>query len=145
MNLPSLLIGILLILGVGYVVVSQKSATEEPVTQTPSAVDPAPSNTGGTEGIAPGEPNPSAPAPAKPSSGITLAEVSAHSSRTSCWSAINGNVYDLTSWIPKHPGGEQAILGICGIDGSSKFNGVHGGAARQAAILAGFKIGVLAN
>ena len=76
---------------------------------------------------------------------FTLAVVAQHATRTSCYSAINGNVYDLTSWIPKHPGGEQAILGICGKDGSAKFNGQHGGAALQAGILAGFKIGTLAK
>jgi len=47
---------------------------------------------------------------------ITLAQVAVHSSRTSCWSAVNGSVYDLTSWIPNHPGGEEAILWMCGID-----------------------------
>ncbi|MEK7509371.1 MAG: cytochrome b5-like heme/steroid binding domain-containing protein [Patescibacteria group bacterium] len=74
---------------------------------------------------------------------ITAAEVARHSTRASCWSSINGNVYDLTSWIPKHPGGEQAILQLCGTDGSAKFNKQHGGAAKQAAVLTGFKIGVL--
>jgi cytochrome b involved in lipid metabolism len=76
---------------------------------------------------------------------ITLARVAQHGSRTSCWSAINGNVYDLTSWIPNHPGGEQAILSICGIDGSSAYDGQHGGSSRPASILAGFKIGILSK
>lgn len=79
------------------------------------------------------------------SGGITAADVASHNSRTSCWSSINGSVYDLTSWIPKHPGGEQRILSICGIDGSAKFNGQHGKSSKIAGILAGFKIGVLAN
>ncbi len=77
--------------------------------------------------------------------GITTAMIAQHNTRASCWSSINGNVYDLTSWIPNHPGGEQAILQLCGTDGSAKFNGKHGGAAKQAGILAGFKIGFLAN
>lgn len=68
-------------------------------------------------------------------------DVSAHSTRESCWTVINGGVYDLTSWIPQHPGGEQAILKLCGIDGSEIFNRKHGGAPRQTTILAGFKIG----
>lgn len=83
------------------------------------------------------------PTPAGPS-GITMAEVAAHNSKASCWSAINGSVYDLTSWVPEHPGGEKAILRICGTDGSARYNGQHGGASKQAAILAGFKIGILA-
>lgn len=73
--------------------------------------------------------------------GILVTEVSAHNSRETCWSVINGSVYDLTSWIPKHPGGEKAILGLCGNDGSEKFNKKHGGMAQQEAILLGFKIG----
>ncbi|HEX8591561.1 MAG TPA: cytochrome b5-like heme/steroid binding domain-containing protein, partial [Candidatus Paceibacterota bacterium] len=74
---------------------------------------------------------------------LSLEEVARHGSRADCWSAINGSVYDLTSWIPQHPGGEQAILILCGTDGSATFNAQHGGAARQQAILAGFKVGDL--
>jgi cytochrome b involved in lipid metabolism len=73
----------------------------------------------------------------------TLAEVATHKNQTSCWSAINGKVYDLTSWIAEHPGGEGAILGICGKDGSAAFNGQHGGQQKQADVLATFMIGNL--
>lgn len=76
---------------------------------------------------------------------FTLSQISTHNSRSSCWSVINGSVYDLTSWIPKHPGGEQAILALCGINGTSMYNNQHGGSSRPAMILAGFKIGVVAN
>lgn len=76
-----------------------------------------------------------------PAGGITMEEVATHSTRTDCWSVINGGVYDLTSWVPQHPGGEQAILGLCGTDGSARFNGQHAGGQSQLAILAGFKIG----
>lgn len=71
---------------------------------------------------------------------ITLEEITAHNTRESCWTMINGSAYDLTSWIPNHPGGEQAILQLCGTDGSAKFNGQHGGSAQQEAVLTGFKI-----
>lgn len=86
-----------------------------------------------------------APGTAATSTASALDQVAAHATRESCWSLINGNVYDLTSWIPQHPGGEQAILQLCGADGSAKFNGQHGGSARQEAILAGFKIDVAAS
>ncbi|MFA7286180.1 MAG: cytochrome b5 domain-containing protein [Patescibacteria group bacterium] len=75
--------------------------------------------------------------------GYTLTDVATHSTKENCWSAVNGNVYDLTSWVPKHPGGDAAIAQICGKDGSALFAGQHGGAAKQASILATFKIGVL--
>lgn len=72
-----------------------------------------------------------------------LAEVAAHGSGVSCWSVVNGGVYDLTAWISQHPGGSKAILAMCGRDASDDFNGKHGGQARPASELAGFKIGVL--
>jgi hypothetical protein len=58
---------------------------------------------------------------------------------------INGGVYDLTAWISKHPGGERAILSICGKDGSAAFNDQHGGQRRPANELSGFKIGTIAT
>ena len=73
----------------------------------------------------------------------TIADVAVHNSKTDCWSAINGSVYNLTPWVGKHPGGQQAIAGICGKDGSDAFNGKHGGQARPTTELAGFKIGTL--
>lgn len=76
-------------------------------------------------------------------SSYTLSQVSAHKNATSCWTAVNGSVYDVTLFIKQHPGGSGAILSLCGIDGSSAFNGQHGGQARPASELAGFKIGVL--
>lgn len=88
------------------------------------------------------------PAPAPTATGpktFTLAEVSAHGSASSCWTAINGGVYDVTSWINQHPGGQGPILSLCGHDGSSAFNGQHGGQARPASELASFKIGTLAQ
>jgi cytochrome b involved in lipid metabolism len=54
-------------------------------------------------------------------------------------------VYDLTAWISKHPGGERAILSICGKDGSAAFNDQHGGQRRPANELSGFKIGTIAT
>ena len=73
----------------------------------------------------------------------TLASVSAHNNATSCYSVISGSVYDLTMWVNMHPGGKQAILSICGIDGTTVFMNKHHGAAKQMMILARFKIGNL--
>lgn len=82
---------------------------------------------------------------ASTSATYTLAEVAEHNSGTSCWTAINGGVYDVTTWINQHPGGPEHILALCGTDGSAAFNGQHGGEARPAAELATFKIGTLAQ
>ena len=91
-----------------------------------------------------GTPTPTpSPKPQPAPSGYTLADVATHNSATSCWSAINGNVYNLTSWVNSHPGGRAAILMICGKDGSPLFNSQHGGSSRVASILDRFSIGKL--
>jgi cytochrome b involved in lipid metabolism len=65
---------------------------------------------------------------------LTLEEVSKNDSATSCWSIIYGNVFNLTKWIGKHPGGAEKIRAICGKDGTNSFERQHngdGGAANQ--------------
>lgn len=76
-------------------------------------------------------------------SGYSSAEVSTHTDATSCWTSIDGKVYDVTSWISEHPGGSAAILSLCGRDGSAAFNAQHGGQRRPESELAQFYIGVL--
>lgn len=53
--------------------------------------------------------------------GITADEVAAHSTEGDCWTIIDGRVYDITSYIARHPGGDE-ILRACGADASSFFN-----------------------
>ncbi|MEO5745135.1 MAG: cytochrome b5-like heme/steroid binding domain-containing protein [Terracoccus sp.] len=74
---------------------------------------------------------------------FSLANVGKHGSASSCWAAIDGGVYDLTRWIDAHPGGSDAILGICGTDATAAFNAQHGGQGSPARELAAFKLGVL--
>ena len=151
----SIAIGVLVIAGVGAYVFLQKTADDamqmpdmSSMTEERAEVDVSFESTNpDMENEEEGSDNSDATAGtgSDSSGGITAAMVAEHSSRSSCWSSINGGVYDLTSWIPNHPGGEQAILGLCGTDGSAKFNGKHGGQSKQLSILAGFKIGVLAQ
>jgi cytochrome b involved in lipid metabolism len=79
------------------------------------------------------------------STAYTSAEVATHNSSTSCWSIINGKVYDLTDWIYQHPGGPDHILSICGSDGSAAFNAQHGVDSRVEQTLQQFYIGTLAS
>jgi cytochrome b involved in lipid metabolism len=72
-------------------------------------------------------------------------EVKTHNSKQSCWSAIRGKVYDLTSWISNHPGGEKAILSICGKDGTEAFVNQHGGKDKPEKALSQFEIGDIQN
>ncbi len=55
------------------------------------------------------------------SDGFSAEEVASHSTEDDCWTIIDGNVYDLTTYIPRHQGGDE-ILRACGVDGSSLFN-----------------------
>lgn len=94
---------------------------------------------------APASPSPQPSAPVSGVHTFTMAEVAAHASAASCYSAINGSVYDLTSFINGHPGGSAAIKSLCGVDGTAAFNAQHGGTGKPAQMLASFKIGVLAQ
>ena len=96
--------------------------------------------------VSPGIPTTSATTTTSPNTAITsytLADITTHASATSCWSAVDGKVYDLTPWISKHPGGSRAILSMCGKDASSAYNNQHGTQKRPANELAGFDIGIL--
>ena len=75
----------------------------------------------------------------------TLASISSHNSKTSCWTAVNGEVYDITAYVPRHPGGEKQILTVCGKDGSSLFEDQHGGDSKPNKVLASYRIGPLSN
>ena len=83
------------------------------------------------------------PTPSSTIRSFTAAEVATRNSERSCWSIINNDVYDLTNWIKQHPGGDRAILRICGVDGTSRFTGQHGGSLSIASQLKEFVIGVL--
>lgn len=75
----------------------------------------------------------------------TMADVQQHNSSDSCWTAINNEVYDVTSWISQHPGGPDKIEGLCGQDGTSNFEGQHSGDSNPQSRLASFKIGELSG
>src|SRR3989344_2946944 len=44
-------------------------------------------------------------------SGVELAK---HTVQADCWVGYQGKIYDLTSWLPKHPGSAGAIAPYCG-------------------------------
>lgn len=54
-----------------------------------------------------------------------LAEVSKHKSEDSCWMVLHGKVYDITAFVPKHPGGRSIILKNAGQDASEAFDSIH--------------------
>jgi cytochrome b involved in lipid metabolism len=46
----------------------------------------------------------------------SLADVAEHGDRDSCWMAIEGKVYDLTSYLDRHPTPVSVLLTWCGRD-----------------------------
>jgi cytochrome b involved in lipid metabolism len=75
----------------------------------------------------------------------TATEVAKHNTGTDCWSVVDKNVYDLTSYVSSHPGGSSVIKAICGKDGTAAFSGQHAGASRPNNTLEGFKLGALST
>lgn len=50
----------------------------------------------------------------KPS--YTREEVGLHKKRDDCWIIIHGEVYNVTPWLKRHPGGEKVLLHYAGED-----------------------------
>lgn len=75
----------------------------------------------------------------------TRAQVAQHASTSDCWTIIGRNVYNLTPYVYRHPGGPQRIAAICGTVGTSAFNGQHGGNASVQRLLKAYRIGGLAR
>jgi len=49
---------------------------------------------------------------------FTIEEIALHNTKDSLWMIIKGNVYDITTYVPSHPGGERALLKFAGRDGT---------------------------
>ncbi len=73
----------------------------------------------------------------------TLEEVATHALQEDCWTTIRGAVYDLTTWVSRHPGGENPIVSLCGIDGTERFEKKHGDSKNAQAAIVLLKIGTL--
>ncbi|XP_057838771.2 cytochrome B5-like protein isoform X2 [Cryptomeria japonica] len=52
----------------------------------------------------------------------TKSEVAWHNKRTDCWIIIKDKVYDVTSYVEEHPGGDS-ILAHAGDDSTEGFYG----------------------
>lgn len=83
------------------------------------------------------------PTPTPTVASYTMAQVRANNSARSCWTAIDGFVYDLTRWINSHPGGPGAILFLCGTDGTNAFKAQHENQSRPAIRLDSYRLGPL--
>ena len=71
----------------------------------------------------------------------TMDEVAKHKTKSDAWLVINGNVYDITKWIKKHPGG-SIIMNGAGKDATKMYEAI-GHSANSKSILKTLKIGKL--
>ena len=76
-------------------------------------------------------------------SGYTREQVAANNRAASCWTIIDGGVYNLTDWVRQHPGGSGAIVALCGTDGSTNFAAQHRNASRPNTELKKYYLGPL--
>lgn len=79
---------------------------------------------------------------------FTAAEVSTHSSESDCWMIISAKVYNVTTYINKHPGGNDILAG-CGKDATAMFESRPDSGAPHSrsaeSLLESYYIGDLAN
>ncbi len=116
------------------------NANDHPTAAEPSASG---SSTGSASSTPSGSSTPSSSGSAGAATSYTMADVASHAKRSSCWAAVDGNVYDLTTWIDAHPGGPQRIIALCGTDATAAFTAEHGNQKRPAQVLRQYLLGPL--
>lgn len=73
---------------------------------------------------------------------FTMDEVKKHNSTDDLWIVYNGQVYDVSTYLDEHPGGEEVIVDCAGEDATEAFNDIgHSDDAHD--ILKGLLIGKL--
>ncbi|KAJ7502855.1 FAD binding domain-containing protein [Mycena galericulata] len=55
----------------------------------------------------------------------TMADVGKHTTKEDIWVVVDGQVLDVTNFLPDHPGGEKAIMLYAGRDATEEFNMLH--------------------
>lgn len=77
--------------------------------------------------------------------GIARSQLALHNSEADCWVAYKQEVFDLTDWLQKHPGGVDAILPACGTKEKFEemFTKQHGTSKVQFLVKVGELMGML--
>ena len=154
--------GLILVLGAGYIIYAGRPVMNMPEQQVPvvtppvvtptttpvvaaTTTEPVATSTAAVTEEKPATTTTPTPAtePVKPKGVYSMADVQAHATVNDCWTTINGGVYDLTTWVSRHPGGENPIARLCGTDGGANFNRKHGSTKNAQAALVLLKIGTL--
>lgn len=90
------------------------------------------------------QPGGQAPPVAEAESYISAHELAGHAEEGDCWMAINGEVYDVTEYLPDHPSRPAIILAWCGREASEAYRTKGKGKAHSAAanqLLTSYRIG----
>ncbi|MCJ1245259.1 hypothetical protein MMC30_002462 [Trapelia coarctata] len=73
---------------------------------------------------------------------LTYSDVSEHSSKKDLYLVIHDKIYNATTFVDEHPGGEEVLLDVGGQDATEAFEDVgHSDEARE--ILDGLLVGTL--
>ncbi|KAJ0380813.1 hypothetical protein COL26b_001102 [Colletotrichum chrysophilum] len=56
---------------------------------------------------------------------FTAEEVRKHNTPESCWVVLYGKVYDVTEFLPSHPGGSKIIVKLSGKDATDEYDPIH--------------------
>ncbi|OJD30337.1 cytochrome b5 [Diplodia corticola] len=73
---------------------------------------------------------------------FTYSDVSEHASKKDLYIVVHDKVYNCTSFVDEHPGGEEVLLDVGGQDSTEAFEDVgHSDEARE--ILEGLLVGTL--
>lgn len=100
---------------------SQKNTAPVPTPPEPNLVAPTEEKTTIKEVTTDKNNQPNTSATVAATKSFVLADVSKHNTGADCWLILDNKVYDVTSFIGKHPGGE-AILKGCGKDATRMFS-----------------------
>jgi L-lactate dehydrogenase (cytochrome) len=63
--------------------------------------------------------------PQEASNKLSGTEIAKHNSKESCWVVIHGKAYDVTEFLPEHPGGPKIILKYAGKDATEAYEPIH--------------------
>ncbi|KAG7575159.1 Cytochrome b5-like heme/steroid binding domain superfamily [Arabidopsis suecica] len=56
---------------------------------------------------------------------ISFHDVAKHKCKNDCWILIHGKVYDISTFMDEHPGGDNVLLAVTGKDASIDFEDVN--------------------
>lgn len=57
--------------------------------------------------------------------GVSVESMVTHNDAMDCWMELHGNIYDLTAFIPRHPGGPDYVTSHCGTNATEAWDMEH--------------------